>query len=323
MGDWVLRARPEDHSVLSPREVRVEVDGVAVEDGRLADRALEHHVDRFELLDAAHLKVESLLKGLVAEGLAGVECVEHGLLELLQEGLLVQIAQVQPVEVLRAPELSLSQLLLIHEVVCEGHDEQVSLRGEQSAAFRLKKLVTSDNIRLNHSLVEQESSQWLTHYRIDRFERYLFRANIFHFCLDHSNHILEAIVLNQSPCYFRRITRLTSVHFLCTSLGCEQTKNTTTTAHIHDNFALEIGGVLQYRIPVAWRSHRVLQHVLLIGQFRVVTEVLPHSRRVIRVDSPICGGDIIALGLSLLCLFSLLLGCVFVSDGSDLLHAVA
>ena len=64
----------------------------------------------------------------------------------------MQLAQVEPVEVLRSPELCLLQLLLMDRLVRERHDVQVSFVWEQTAVW-LEELVSRDYIRLEHPLV--------------------------------------------------------------------------------------------------------------------------------------------------------------------------
>ena len=189
-------------------------------------------------------------------------------------------------KVLRTPELSLVCLLLIDGLICERHDAQVSFRWEESAlAIALEERVPRNYVRLQHPLVQQKSTQRLAHNGIDRVERDLLRANVLNLRLNDSHDVLKSIMLDQSPRQLGRLASFTSIDFFCSGLRRKQAQNTTSTADIHDNFALEVSGILQDSVSIARRSHAVLEHVLLIGQFAIVTKVLPHRGHIICMDA--------------------------------------
>ena len=116
---------------------------------------LDEVVDGSEALAVllADLEVELLLDSHVRQRLRGVVSVQNGLLEFLQESLLVEAAQVEAVEVLRAPEVDLLGLFIKDSLVIEGHDHEVRLVGEE-AAIRLQEHIPRNDVRLQHSLVE-------------------------------------------------------------------------------------------------------------------------------------------------------------------------
>ena len=134
-------------------EVGVEVECVAVENGCFVHLVLHDQIDLLQFLNGARLEVELSLEGLVSQTLAGIICVQDGLLELFDECLIVQAAQVETVEVSCSPKFALTQLLVIDGFIRERHDAEVGLVGKHQP-FWFQEHVPRNDVSLQHALVE-------------------------------------------------------------------------------------------------------------------------------------------------------------------------
>ena len=67
----------------------------------------EVEVHCFEIIERTRLKIELFLERNISERLLVVVCVKDRLLELLDDGFLIETAQVESVEVLSTPEFTL------------------------------------------------------------------------------------------------------------------------------------------------------------------------------------------------------------------------
>lgn len=190
-------------------------------------------------------------------------------------------------EVCGAPKLALLYLLVVDSLVSEWHHKEICL-GWEHASSRLQEHVPCDHIGLQHALVKEECAKGLTYDHINRLEGDLGRGNVLNLALDDLNDVLKAVCLDQGASDFSCATCLTSVDFLRSGLSSEKRQYTTAAAHIHDYFATEIGGVLDDGLTVLGRAHSVFEHILLIGQFGIVAEVLLHRGAVVGVNSTIC-----------------------------------
>ena len=112
MSGRVLGPRMQRHLEILPREVGVEVEGIAVQNCRLADDVTELEVHFLEILESASFEVKLLFKGLGGEALRRVVGVQNRLLELLSERALVEAGEIESVEICCAPELALLHLLV-------------------------------------------------------------------------------------------------------------------------------------------------------------------------------------------------------------------
>ena len=132
----------------------------------------------------------------------------------------MQAGEVEPVEVSRPPELSLLQLLLVDCLISERHDTKVGL-GWEEASIWFQEHVTCDYVGLEHALIKQECSQWLTDYHVDRLEWDRALINILYLLLDDRDHVLKSVVLDEGPGNLRGTTRLNSIDLFGTSLRSE------------------------------------------------------------------------------------------------------
>ena len=145
------------------------------------------------------------------------------------------------------------------------------------------------------------------------------------------NNVLKLVCLDQGASNLSCSTCLACVHFFGSSLRSKEGEDATATADIHDDLVAEVRGIPNDGVAVAGRPYRVLQHVLLVLQLRVVVEILLYCRFIVCVDTTsrdlfhlsgwnLCSG-LWHLGCRpcLLCLLGGELSC----DASDLLDRVA
>ena len=97
----------QDHLMISSCEIGIEPHGVAVQNCCLFHCVSKVEVNCLQVIKRTGLKIELFLKWNISERLLVVVCVKDWLLELLDDGFLVEAAQVESVEVLSTPEFTL------------------------------------------------------------------------------------------------------------------------------------------------------------------------------------------------------------------------
>ena len=103
----MLRARMQDHLVISSCEIGIKPHSIAVQNCCLFHCVSKVKMYCLQVIKRTRLKIELFLKGNISERLLVVVCVKDWLLKLLDDGFLVEAAQVESVEVLSTPEFTL------------------------------------------------------------------------------------------------------------------------------------------------------------------------------------------------------------------------
>ena len=103
----MLGTRVQNDLMVSTCEIGIEPHGVAMQNGSLFHCVSKVEVYCLEVIKRTSLKIELFLERNISEGLLVVVSIKNWLLELLDDGFLVQTAQVKPVEVLSTPEFTL------------------------------------------------------------------------------------------------------------------------------------------------------------------------------------------------------------------------
>ena len=153
MSGRVLWSRVQNYLFVGAGEVGVEVEGVAVQNCRLANCVRKLQMYCLQVLQRAAFKVKLFAERLACQRFLRVVSVQNRLLELLTHRFLVQAAEVKSVEVSSFPKLRLLKLLVINGLIRERHDTEIGF-GREEASAGFEEHVTRNDVSLKHPLVE-------------------------------------------------------------------------------------------------------------------------------------------------------------------------